>query len=138
MNLVPWLAVPPWCAVAVGGALGALARYAVAKWFVGLNLAATRPYDALFATFTVNLVGSCLMGLAYGLIVEHWQAQGPWREFFMVGILGALTTFSTFALEVVHLWQQQQVLAALSYIGISVLACCLGIVLGLYLVRSSL
>lgn len=132
MNVIPWLAV------AVGGALGALARYSVAQWFLGLNLVLSRPYEALLATFTVNLVGSCLMGGAYVVIVEYWQAQGPWREFLMVGILGALTTFSTFALEVVHLWQQQQVIAALFYIGISVLACCLGLVLGMYLMRSYL
>ena len=86
-------------AVAMGGALGASARYAtyllVAKWFGG-----GYPY----ATLVVNIVGSLLMGVLIEIMALAWQPAGHVRVFMVVGVLGAFTTFSTFSLDVASLW----------------------------------
>ena len=124
-----------WVAVAFGGALGALGRYGVAQWVASVNLAALRPFDTLAATALVNVFGSVAMGFAYVFIVECWHSPSPWRELWMVGLLGALTTFSTFALEVVQLWQQGLLGLAGIYIVFSVLACTLGLALGMQLAK---
>ncbi len=122
-------------AVAFGGALGALGRYGVAQWMASVNLASFRPFDTLAATALVNVFGSFAMGFAYILIVECWQSPSHWRELWMVGLLGALTTFSTFALEVVHLWQHGQLGLAALYAVFSVLACTLGLAFGMQLAK---
>ena len=75
--------------VAVGGACGAVVRYAVNRWF-----AAT---DFPWATLTVNVVGSLVLG------VVAVAADGPMRTFLGTGVAGALTTYSAFALETVLL-----------------------------------
>jgi CrcB protein len=75
--------------VAVGGACGAMVRYAVNRW-----LAAT---DFPWATLTVNVVGSLVLG------VVAVAADAPTRTFLGTGVAGALTTYSAFALETVLL-----------------------------------
>jgi fluoride exporter len=91
-----------WVAVAVGGALGSLARYAVA--FITLR---TLPHVVVpFATFFVNVVGCFVIGLLAGRLVQHPTADSPeLRAFVFVGILGGFTTFSTFALDTLMLVQ---------------------------------
>ncbi|MCP4693191.1 MAG: fluoride efflux transporter CrcB [Desulfobacterales bacterium] len=82
--------------VMVGGGLGALCRYSVA-------LAAAKVVGARFplGTLLVNLAGCFLIGAAFA-VADRTQWLGPSaRLFFMTGFLGALTTFSTFALETV-------------------------------------
>ena len=83
--------------VMVGGSIGAFARYAV-------TLAANKLFGPKFpwGTLTVNLVGCFLIGLAFAL-ADRSSLMGPRvRMFFVTGFLGALTTFSTFALESVN------------------------------------
>ena len=83
--------------VLIGGSLGAACRY-------GVNLWAARTWGAGFpyGTLVVNLAGCLLIGLAFGLS-ERANLLGPnVRLFFITGFLGALTTFSSYAVETVN------------------------------------
>jgi CrcB protein len=108
-----------WLFVALGGALGAVSRYGLTQL---VPIAASGfPWAIWFA----NVFGSMLMGLLYVLIIERGIIAQQWAPFLMVGFLGALTTFSSFAVEGVLLWQNGQVSIALAYIISSVVTCLL-------------
>jgi fluoride exporter len=94
-----------WLAVAIGGSLGALARYALSLIFIP----ATGKFP--WATFSANIIGCALMGIFYYYIVEKQLWPAPLKPFLMVGFLGALTTFSSYVMEVLVLWQSAQNLA---------------------------
>lgn len=106
-----------WLAVALGGALGAMARFGVSL------MIPTQTGQLPWNTLTVNIIGSALMGLCYVLLIEKGVVSIQWRPFLMVGILGALTTFSTFALDAILLWQQGYSSQALIYTVASVVTC---------------
>ena len=80
-------------AVALGGALGAEARYVV-----GVLLPAA-PGTFPTGTVAINVVGCLLMGVLVVLITEAGTAHPLWRPFLGVGVLGGFTTFSTFAVD---------------------------------------
>lgn len=101
-------------AVALGGALGAILRWALAM----LLPATTFPWPVLVA----NLAGSFAIGLAWAA-AEAAIIEPVWRLFLITGLLGALTTFSTFSLDVVYLLQQQRWLAAGGFATANVLGC---------------
>ena len=86
-----------WLQVALGGALGALARYGVALW-VGRNLGGAFPWGV----FAVNILGCFLIGLLSVWMI-HSQHLAQYRPFLIVGILGGFTTFSSFGLEAFQL-----------------------------------
>jgi CrcB protein len=84
-----------WLAVGVGGAVGSLARHGV-NIFFGHVLERATPY----ATATVNLLGSLVIGLLAGLIATgRMHLSTEWRTFVFVGLLGGFTTFSSFMLD---------------------------------------
>jgi CrcB protein len=89
-----------WYAVAIGGALGSVARHAV-------NRMVHQEWPLLrfpLATVIVNIVGCCVIGVLAGLVATGRLPMRPnWREFVFVGILGGFTTFSTFGLETITL-----------------------------------
>ena len=85
-----------WMAVAVGGAVGSLARHGVN------HLVRTRWASIQFplATLIINLAGCFAIGLLAGLLASDRIARRlPWREFVFVGLLGGFTTFSAFGLD---------------------------------------
>ncbi|MFC5948591.1 fluoride efflux transporter CrcB [Pseudonocardia lutea] len=84
-------------AVALGGAVGALAR-----WAVGLGLPTT-PGAFPLGTFLVNVVGCAAIGVLLVAITELRQAHPLLRPFLATGILGGFTTFSTFSVDAQHL-----------------------------------
>jgi CrcB protein len=82
-------------AVAVGGAIGAVSRYA-------LSLAAARlwPEQNLpIGTLAANLIGCLAIGVLAGASLERIDLSPPVRSFLFVGLLGGFTTFSSFGLE---------------------------------------
>lgn len=85
-----------WVAIAVGGAIGSMARHAVnhaahTRWLV-------TKFPA--GTLLVNVIGCFVIGLLAGLIAaDRIALRLHWREFVFVGILGGFTTFSTFGLD---------------------------------------
>ena len=88
-----------WIAVALGGALGSLARHSVNIAFSHLT-ESTTPY----ATATVNILGSVAIGVLAGLIAGGKLHMTPGvRAFVFVGILGGFTTFSSFMLDTLTL-----------------------------------
>lgn len=113
--------------VAAGGAIGATSRFWVA---VILNELAGRHLP--FATFATNIVGSFLIGFA-ALAIGHHAGL---TAFVMVGILGGFTTFSTFSLETVRLFEAGRTAEAIGYAGLSAVACVIAAALGMALVRA--
>lgn len=85
-----------WIAVALGGALGSMARHGVNHIVHGYLLTTRFPVG----TVVVNLVGCFVIGVLAGPIASHRIAMTfYWREFVFVGVLGGFTTFSTFGLD---------------------------------------
>lgn len=115
--------------VALGGSLGAVARYAVTGWARSLDM------PAFFATFAVNTVGSALMGIVYVVIVERGLVHPEWRHIMAVGLLGAFTTFSTFSLEAMLLIGEGRAGVAGLYVLASVVLCIAGCAIGAMLTR---
>ena len=104
-----------WVAIGAGGAIGAIARYAINGWVLRLNLVPGFPTGI----FVVNVAGSAAIGLIAGLIASGRVSVSPdVRSFLIVGILGGFTTFSSFSLDTLALVRSgQPVLAALNVAG---------------------
>jgi CrcB protein len=105
-------------AVAAGGAVGAMARFALSH---AVQTMFGRGFP--WGTLTVNLLGSLMLGLLYGLLVERLAVGDGLRALALVGFLGALTTFSTFAMDTVILLQRDELVRAMLYVIASVLPC---------------
>ncbi|MGY1811313.1 fluoride efflux transporter FluC [Blastococcus sp. SYSU D00820] len=110
---------------ALGGALGALARWAV-------TLALPVPDGGWpWATLLVNLTGCLAIGLLTAVLAARSPAAGWPRPFLAVGVLGGYTTYSAFAVEVVRLADGGAALLAAGYVLASVVGGLLAVVAGL-------
>lgn len=118
-------------AVAAGGALGAVGRYLVMSQ-VGHWFGHGFPYG----TLVVNVLGSLVMGLLVEAWALVWSPSPELRALLAVGVLGAFTTFSTFSLDTVVLYQRGALLSVGFYIAGSVVLSVAGLVAGLYLGRA--
>jgi CrcB protein len=102
-------------AVIFGGALGAVVRW-------GVSLVLTPPqaqgYALIIATLSVNMIGCLFIGIAYQASLQANFSE-PLRLFIITGFLGALTTFSTFALENIRLFKNGDLSFALLNLLIS-------------------
>lgn len=118
-----------WFAVALGGALGAMARY-------GLSLFLPQT-DGNFpwAIFVANVLGCMLVGMVYFVVVEKISQFALFKPMIMIGFLGAFTTFSTFSLESIRLWQQGYTFTSVLYCVSTVVVCFTATVSCLALVR---
>jgi len=90
-------------AVASGGALGATLRLLI-NGFVNKYIPHTLP----FGTLTVNLLGSLIIGMLFAYFHFNSHLSPPLKTFMVTGILGALTTYSTFAIESFFLLESGQ------------------------------
>jgi CrcB protein len=108
----------------VGGALGALARWAVGR---GLpHSAGSWPWSTLL----VNLTGCLLLGALFAVLAARVPEPSWVRPFVGVGVLGGYTTYSTFAVEIVDLTRTGAVVAAVGYLLLSVVGGVLAVALG--------
>ncbi|MGI9322331.1 MAG: fluoride efflux transporter CrcB [Pseudomonadales bacterium] len=117
-------------AIALGGAVGSLARYALSLQLDGLG-GSGFPYGIMLA----NIAGSFLIGIAFVLLVEKSLLGEVWRSLLMVGFLGGFTTFSTFSIQALELLQSGRWLAAFTYIIGSLALSLIGAALGILLAR---
>lgn len=101
--------------VALGGAIGSVARYLCQKWF-SLHYASSFPWG----TFIVNASGCFLIGLFWGISFKSFAANENWKLFLMTGLCGGFTTFSAFTLEGIGLLKEQKTALFFSYILFSV------------------
>jgi CrcB protein len=119
-------------AVALGGALGALARWAVA---------AALPHDPgrfPWSTLLSNVTGCFLIGVLMMLVVERWPRRRLVRPFFGTGILGGFTTFSTYAVDTRELVADDHPALAAAYLVGTVLVGLVAVVAGLRLTEGVL
>jgi CrcB protein len=101
--------------VAIGGALGAVARATLST-----TMQARWPATLPWGTIVVNVVGCLALGLLAGALDSRPHLNPAWRTFGAVGVLGAFTTFSTFENETLALLQRGELPAALANVGLSV------------------
>ena len=106
----------PLIAIGAGGALGTLARYAFERG-VGAD-----PAGIPWATLSVNLIGSFVLGVVVTLVTERWPRDRFLRPLVAVGFCGGFTTFSTFAVEIDQRVRHGHTGIALAYLAASLLA----------------
>lgn len=102
--------------VGAGGAAGSMARYLVSYLFSKFT---TSSFP--FATFSINVIGSLLIGMLFGLSARNQWLQAGGMLLLASGFCGGFTTFSTFALENVNLMQKGQSIFPIMYISLSVI-----------------
>ncbi|MDP2634731.1 MULTISPECIES: fluoride efflux transporter CrcB [unclassified Pseudoalteromonas] len=115
--------------IAAGGASGACLRFFISETMLKL-LGRGFP----FGTLAVNILGSLLMGVLYGLIEREIITVSPAKSLIGIGFLGALTTFSTFSMDSLLLLQQGHFLKMALNIVLNVTVCIFMAWLGLQLV----
>lgn len=117
--------------ISSGAILGANARYWLSNW-------ATQKWGATFpiGTLIINLTGSLLLGFFMTLATERLMLDPRWRLLFVVGFLGAYTTFSTFAFESFSLLSKGQWLLGLTNLLGSAIQGIVAVGIGVYLAKS--
>jgi len=116
--------------IAAGGALGAVMRF-LSQATVYELVGKTFPYGTLF----VNVTGSFLMGLLSIFLVEKFNLGAEWHLAILVGVLGSFTTFSTFSIETLVLFEQGDMLKAMTNILLSVVLCVAAVWMGAFLAK---
>lgn len=123
----------PYLLVGIGGALGAMARFAVG------GLVGALPNGFPLATFVINIAGSLAMGLLVGILAKMTpQFQNEIRLFVAVGIFGGFTTFSSFSLDAISMIERGDVLLATLYVVGSVVLALAGLWIGMLVMRVAL
>lgn len=116
--------------VFIGSGIGGALRH-------GVNVLSVRMFglDFPIGTFSINVIGSLLMGLVTGYCALKGEAIQGVRLFLTTGILGGFTTFSAFSLEAVLLYERGRYFSAFGYAAGSVIVSIAALILGLLLMR---
>ena len=117
-------------AIAVGGAVGAIMRFAMSNGVYKLF-----GRDFPYGTLAVNVLGSLFIGVLFILLIEKLAVAAEWRAGLLVGLLGAFTTFSTFSLETFTLMENGAFIKAGLNVFLSVVLCLAATWLGISLGR---
>ena len=115
--------------VGLGGALGAMARY-------GISLIPAKGTFPIL-TLVTNLLGAILIGVIVG-VVSTREVPAGLTMFLKTGFCGGFTTFSTFSLETLTLFENHQYGQGTLYAGLSLVLCVLGVLLGKALTMKAL
>jgi CrcB protein len=117
--------------IALGGAIGSIARYGMQVYLYKLY-----PIAFPMGTFLVNISGCLLIGIFYGLSEKGNLLTPEWRLFLTTGFCGGFTTFSSFAYENMNLLRNSDFLYFGLYILSSVVLGIAGVYLGIFLIKS--
>ncbi|MBV1905969.1 MAG: fluoride efflux transporter CrcB [Pseudomonadales bacterium] len=104
--------------VGLGGALGAASRFLIHR-LVSLWFGVSFPWG----TLGINIVGCFAIGCMIGACNQTAWFETYGRAFLVIGFLGAFTTFSTFSLETINLFEQSRIFGAIMYAGGTTVAC---------------
>jgi CrcB protein len=121
--------IPTVIQVALGGAIGAAARY-------GVGVALVRPGAFPIGVLAVNIIGSFLMGLI--VVYLRQKMLSHLNPFLITGILGGFTTFSAFSLEAYTLFERGEVGQAAIYVIASVVLSIAALIAGIFIMRGLL
>jgi CrcB protein len=119
--------------IGLGSAFGGMARYWCAAT-VANKVGSTFPWG----TMAVNVIGSCLIGISLGLLEpgSRWTWPNAARDFinqfFMIGVLGGFTTFSSFSLQTLNLMREQAWWQAGANVLLSVGLCLVAVAVGFW------
>lgn len=117
--------------IGLGGALGAISRYLLGLWVVS----AFGQTSSWLAIIFVNVAGCFLMGVMAAILTSSTAVNEPVRGFVMIGFLGALTTFSSFALDMHSFFQRAEMVTGGVYLLASVFLSVAGFYAGFVLLR---
>lgn len=118
-------------AVALGGALGSVARY-----LVGIGAGKLFGMAFPWGTLVINVTGSFLIGAFIGLFATKWDLSQTARVFLTVGMCGGYTTFSTFSLDSFYLMERGELVASAAYMIASVVLSVAALIAAIHLVRA--
>ena len=119
--------------VGLGGAFGSVLRYST-----GLGVAVIWPQHLYIATVLVNIVGCFLIGCAFSWFLLRPDVSEMTPVLLMTGVLGGFTTFSTFSLDALRIFNNGQPIQALLYMGVTSLGGLVATWLGMTLIKFSL
>ena len=108
--------------VALGGAVGAMGRYAIS--LIPMKM------EFPVLTLITNIIGAILIGFIVGVVNGREGVSENTVLFWKTGICGGFTTFSTFSLEAVTLFENKMYVASGVYVGLSVVCCIAGMICG--------
>lgn len=116
--------------VALGGAIGSVLRYLT-------TILVSKYWSNNFpmATFLTNIFGCFFIGLLLGILTKNNLQNSDLKWFLITGFCGGYTTFSAFGLENVTLFQNNNSLLAIGYIGLSIIISLFSVWLGLYFTK---
>ncbi len=111
--------------VALGGAVGSVARY-----LINISPLAGVFEKFPFPTFLINIIGSFLIGFFMIVFADKFVVSENIRLMVIIGFLGAFTTFSTFEMEIFGLMREKQLVIAFLYLALSILIGFAGVLAG--------
>ena len=116
----------------LAGGSGALLRYLLGRVTINIGMTALP-----FGTLLANTLGCFLMGYFSWTIVQKWQLSKEIQVVVLTGFLGGFTTFSTFSLETLTLFEQGNELRAATYLALTVFLCIFMCMLGLFIAKQT-